>query len=171
MAPFRASSALLGAALLMSAGPALAQAQPKAVAQFGDWSVYTGTSGSAKVCYALSQPKDRLPGGLNRDPAFFFVSTRPGEKVVNEVSLTMGFPMKDGSESKLTIGSQTFMLYTKEEGAWVRNVAEESKLIEAMRKGRDLTVASTSTRGNVTTDKYSLGGIAQALDRVAQECR
>lgn len=176
MAPYRASSALLGAALLaFLAAPALAQGQgqgqPKPVAQFGDWSVYTGGSGNSKVCYALSQPKDRQPNGLSRDPAYFFVSTRPGEKVVNEVSITMGFPLKDGSEAKLTIGPQVFQLYTKEQGAWVRNVAEEGKLVDAMRKGRDLTVASTSTRGNVTTDRYSLSGIAQALDRVVQECK
>ncbi|MEP9375749.1 invasion associated locus B family protein [Aquabacter sp. CN5-332] len=174
MAPFRASSALLGAALLaILAGPALSQgqAQPKPVAQFGDWSVYTGGSGNTKVCYALSQPKDRQPGGLNRDPAYFFVSTRPGEKVVNEVSITMGFKLKDGSESKLTIGPQVFQLYTKDEGAWVRNVAEEGKLVDAMRKGKDLTIASTSVRGNVTTDKYALGGLGQALDRVVQECK
>jgi hypothetical protein len=30
---------------------------------------------------------------------------------------------------------------------------------------------STSARGNANTDRYSLSGISQALDRVAQECR
>jgi hypothetical protein len=40
-----------------------------------------------------------------------------------------------------------------------------------MRKGRDLEMKSTSARGNATTDRYSLSGISQALDRVAQECR
>lgn len=174
MAPYRTSSAILGAALVFGlAVPALAQgaAQPKPVAQYGDWSVYTGQSGSSKVCYALSQPKDRKPEGLKRDPAYFFVSTRPGEKVKNEVSITMGFDLKDGSEAKLTLGSQVFQLYTKDEGAWVRNVAEESKLVDAMKKGKDLTIAATSERGNVTTDRYSLSGLGQALDRVAQECK
>ncbi|MEW6125133.1 MAG: invasion associated locus B family protein [Pseudomonadota bacterium] len=174
MAPYRTRSAVLGAALVMGfAAPALAQgaAQPKPVAQFGDWSVYTGQTGTSKVCYALSQPKDRKPEGLNRDPAYFFVSTRPGEKVKNEVSITMGFGLKEGSEAKLTIGSQVFQLYTKDEGAWVRNVAEEGKLVEAMKKGKDLTIAGTSGRGNVTTDRYSMSGLGQALDRVAQECK
>lgn len=173
MAPFRASSAILGAALLLAAtGGALAQApQPKAVAQFGDWSVYASGSGNSRVCYAISQPKDRQPGGLKRDPAYFFISTRPGEKVTNEVSLKMGFPLKEGSEAKLTVGTQAFQLYTKEDGAWVRNVADEGKLVDAIRKGKDVTVVSTSLRGNPTTDKYGLSGISQALDRVAQECK
>lgn len=152
--------------------PASAQSpgQSKPVAQFGDWSVYVGTSG-AKVCYAISQPKSRAPAGLKRDPAYFFVSTRPGDSVKNEISITTGFPMKDGTDAVLTIGSDTFQLYTKSEGAWVRNVQEENRIVDAMRKGKNLTLVGTSGRGNKTTDTYSLSGIAQALDRVAQECR
>ena len=91
--------------------------------------------------------------------------------MTNEVSLKMGFPLKEGSEAKLTVGTQAFQLYTKEDGAWVRNVADEGKLVDAIRKGKDVTVVSTSLRGNPTTDKYGLSGISQALVRVAQECK
>ncbi|MFS8036913.1 invasion associated locus B family protein [Xanthobacter sp. AM11] len=164
---------LLGVFLACSvAVPAAAQGQPqsRSVAQFGDWSVYVSTA-SPKVCYAISQPKSRAPEGLKRDPAYFFVSTRPGENVKNEVTITVGFPLKEGSDATLTVGSMSLQLYTKNEGAWVRNVADEARLVDAMRKGRDLTVVSTSLRGNPTTDKYSLSGIGQALDRVAQECK
>ncbi|MFG1403188.1 invasion associated locus B family protein [Xanthobacter sediminis] len=165
------SLALFGAFLCAAvATPALAQGQSKPIAQFGDWSVYASTS-TPKVCYAISQPKTRLPVGLSRDPAYFFVSTRPGENVKNEVSITMGFPLKDGSDATLSVGSFTLQLYTKDKGAWVRNVADETKLVDAMRKGKDLTVVSTSVKGNQTTDKYSLSGIGQALDRATQECK
>lgn len=169
----RVHPALLGMFLACAAAaPAAAQGQPqsKAVAQFGDWSVYVSTA-SPKVCYAISQPKTRAPEGLKRDPAYFFISTRPGENVKNEVTVTVGFPLKEGSDATLTVGNATLQLYTKDQGAWVRNVADESKLVDAMKRGKDLTVASTSLRGNVTTDKYSLVGLAQALDRVAQECK
>lgn len=169
----RVHPALLGMFLACTAAaPAAAQGQPqsKAVAQFGDWSVYVSTA-SPKVCYAISQPKTRAPEGLKRDPAYFFISTRPGENVKNEVTVTVGFPLKEGSDATLTVGNATLQLYTKDQGAWVRNVADESKLVEAMKRGKDLTVASTSLRGNVTTDKYSLVGLGQALDRVAQECK
>ncbi|MDQ0505891.1 invasion associated locus B family protein [Xanthobacter agilis] len=161
---------VLAAAALATPAAAQGQGQSKPIAQFGDWSVYASTS-SPKVCYAISQPKTRLPAGLKRDPAYFFVSTRPGESVKNEVSITVGFPMKEGSDATLTVGSLTLQLYTKDQGAWVRNVADETKLVDAMRKGRDLTVVSTSAKGNPTTDKYSLSGIGQALDRATQECK
>ena len=62
-------------------------------------------------------------------------------------------------------------MWTQDKGAWVKNAAEEGRLISSMRGGSQLVVRSTSQRGNVTTDTYSLAGLAQALDRVAQECR
>ena len=166
-------TALAAAILTALAQPALAQAPagPALIAQYGDWGVYVSQNTRSKVCYALSQPKDRQPNNLKRDPGYFFVSTRPGENVKNEVSVIAGFPIKDASDAIADIGGTAFTLYTRSDSAWVRNIAEEVRLVDALRRGRDLTVKSTSARGNVTTDKYSLTGFAQALDRVAQECR
>jgi invasion protein IalB len=143
--------------------------QGSAVAQFGDWGVFTSGTQRGKVCYAASQPKTRAPANLQRDPAFFFLTSRPGENVRNEVSLTLGFPLR--GDATATIGTANFALYTQANGAWIKNAAEEGRLVQAMRGGSQLTVRSTSGRGNVTTDTYSLNGLAQALDRVAQECR
>lgn len=142
---------------------------PKLVAQYGDWGVYVA-NGKGKVCYALAEPKSRAPK-LNRDPGYFFVSTRPSENVHNEVSVVVGFTMKPEADATVDVGKESFPFYAKNDSAWIKNAAEEGKLIEAMRKGSDMNVKSTSTRGNVTTDHYSLSGISQALDRVAQECK
>ncbi|HEY7458640.1 MAG TPA: invasion associated locus B family protein [Xanthobacteraceae bacterium] len=168
-------AALAGAALLatcLATGDTFAQgANPSLVGQYGDWGVYVSQGQKAKVCFALTQPKERLPANLNRDPGYLFVSTRPADNVRNEFSVLIGFPLKEDADPSLTVGNDTFALYARQTGAWIRNVAEEARLIEALRKGKDLTMKSTSVRGNVTTDRYSLSGIAQALDRVAQECR
>ncbi len=156
----------------VAASPAHAQAaSPSLVGQFGDWGVYVGGGQSGKVCFALSQPRERLPGGLNRDPAYIFISTRPGDNIRNEFSVLLGFPLKEDADPSARIGNDSFALYARQSGAWIRNVAEEARLIDSMRKGSDLEMRSTSSRGNVTTDRYSLSGITQALDRVAQECK
>ncbi|MDQ0510513.1 invasion associated locus B family protein [Ancylobacter amanitiformis] len=166
----RAALASLALVIVGTAG-ASAQGAPKQLGQFGDWGAYLDESGSGKICYALAQPKSRLPAGLSRDPAYFFISTRTAENVKGEVSVVMGFPLKEGVDATLTIGTENFGLYTRGTGAWVRNAAEETRLVNALRKGRDVVVKSTSLRGNVTTDSYSLSGIAAAIDRAAQECR
>jgi hypothetical protein len=40
-----------------------------------------------------------------------------------------------------------------------------------MRRNGDLVVKGSSARGTQSTDRYSLKGLGQALDRTAQECR
>jgi hypothetical protein len=141
--------------------------------QFGEWGAYRATPGGKKICFALSKPTSVTsePSGRTRDAAYAFVSTRPSEKVKNEVSVIVGYPQKPGHDATAAIGSSTYAMYTQNDGAWVKNAAEEGQMIEIMRRGSDLVVKSESARGTRTTDTYSLKGIAQALDKVADECR
>jgi len=141
--------------------------------QFGDWGAYQASPGGKKVCFALSKPTKGVtdPPGRSRDPSYFFVSTRPAEKVKNEVSVIVGYPQKSGVEATATIGSTNYAMYTENDGAWIKNAADETQMVDAMRKGSDLVVKSESTHGTKTTDTYSLKGIDQALDKVAEECK
>ena len=141
--------------------------------QFGDWVAYTASPGGKKICFALAKPASAVtdPAGRKRDPSYAFVSTRPAEKVKNEVSVIVGYPQKSGVDASATIGTATFVLYTQNDGAWVKNAAEEAQMIEAMRKGSELVIKSISSHGTKTTDTYSLKGIAEALDKVAEECK
>lgn len=144
--------------------------QPMQLASFGDWGAYASDTAKGKVCYALSQPKERLPAGLNRDPGYLFISTRPSEGVRNEVSVVTGFPTKDGADAEAAIGNTKFTLITKGNSAWMKNAAEDPNLVEAMKKGASLVLKTTSKKGNQNTDRYSLSGFAQALDRVRKDC-
>jgi invasion protein IalB len=141
--------------------------------QFGDWGAYKASPGGKKVCFALSKPTSAVtdPAGRNRDPSYAFVSTRPAEKVKNEVSVIVGYPQKPGVEASAAIGSTSYVLYTQADGAWVKNAAEEAQMVETMRKGSDLVIKSVSSHGTKTTDTYSLKGISDALDKVAEECK
>lgn len=149
------------------------QGQPTLLGQYGDWGAYSGTSGEHKVCFILSKPLSAQtnPPNRPRDPTYLFISTRPADKVRNEVSVVIGYPFKPSSDASAEVGSDKFVLQTQSDGAWVKNAAEEERLVEAMRKGADITIQGTSGRGTVSTDRYSLKGVSQALDRVAQECR
>jgi invasion protein IalB len=168
---------LLGAMVLVSAGAAIDAAQAQSAAQllgeFGAWGAYTATPGGKKVCFALTKPttSETVPPGRPRDPAWLFVSTRPAEKVKEEVSVIFGYPLKANSDATVEIGATNFAMYTQNDGAWVKNAAEEARLVEAMRKGAEVTVKGESSRGTKTVDQFSLKGVSQALDRAAQECR
>jgi invasion protein IalB len=147
--------------------------QPTLLGQYGDWGAYTASPNGSKICFTLAKPKTSKtePAGRKRDPAYVFVSTRPAENVRNEVSVIIGYPFKSASDATAEIGTTKFAMYTQNDGAWIKNVAEEARMIDAMRKGADLTVKGTSGRGTQSTDQYSLKGLAQALDRAEQECK
>ena len=154
------------------AAPAVGGVQPTLLGTYGEWGAYTASPGGKKVCFALAKPANSqtTPAGRPRDPAFLFVSSRPAEKVKDEVSIIIGYGFKPNSDATLEMGGATYAMYTQNDGAWVKNAAEETRLVDAMRKGTDLTVKGTSARGTATSDVFSLKGLAQALDKVGQEC-
>ena len=148
-------------------------AEPTLIGQFGTWGAYTAMPNGKKVCFALAKPSSSKtnPPNRPRDPAYAFVSTRPAEKVVNEVSVMIGYPLKPGSESTLEVGGAAYAMYTQGDGLWIKNAAEEERMVEAMRKGAEVTIKGMSVKGTETTDVFSLKGLSQALDRLAQDCK
>jgi invasion protein IalB len=166
---------LAALAVGLYAAPSFAQGegQPALLQQFGDWGVYAGLTSGKKVCFALAQPASAQtnPPNRPRDPVYLFVSTRPAENVRNEISVIIGYPHKPGTEATADVGTAHFSLQTQSDNAWLKNAGEEERLLDAMRKGSDLVVKGVSGRGTQTTDRYSLRGLGQALDRVGQECR
>ncbi|MFH1340001.1 MAG: invasion associated locus B family protein [Pseudomonadota bacterium] len=169
-----ASVVVCGIAISAQAqGASSKDAEPTLIGQFGSWGAYTAMPNGKKVCFALAKPSSSKtdPPNRPRDPAYAFVSTRPAEKVVNEVSVMIGYPLKPGSESTLEVGGAAYAMYTQGDGLWIKNAAEEERMVEAMRKANDLTIKGLSARGTETTDVFSLKGLSQALDRLAQDCK
>ena len=142
--------------------------KPVQVATFGDWGAYLA-KGKAKTCYALASPQDRKPEAKH-DAAYVFIADRPGEKVHNEVSIIMGFPMKEaGAQAK--VGNASFDLVAKGANAWIKNPGDEAKFVEALQHGGKLVVKAPPVKGPVTTDTYSLAGLKPALERVSKDCK
>lgn len=177
-------SAPLAALVILAGGPAVSQtrqpAKPQAapagqgqaaeLGTFGEWTVYESPQGRSKVCYILTKPKERVPKTLTRDPGFLFITARPAEQVRNEVSFVLGFAARETTPGEAVIGATKFALAPKGKSAWIANAAEENGFIEAARRGQSLNVTVTSGRGNASTDRYSLAGLSQALERMRRAC-
>jgi hypothetical protein len=148
-------------------------AKPTLLGQYGDWGAYTASPGGRKVCFAIAKPSvsETDPPGKSRNPAFMFVSSRPADKVNNEISITIGYPFKPSSDATVEVGSNSFALYTQQDGAWIKNAAEETHLVDAMRTAQNAVVKGVSAKGTHSTDTFSLHGFAQALDRTDQDCK
>jgi Invasion associated locus B (IalB) protein len=147
--------------------------EPTLIGQFGTWGAYTATPNGKRVCFALAKPTSSKtnPPNRPRDPAYAFVSTRPAEKVINEVSVMIGYALKPGSESTLEVGGASFAMYTQGDGLWIKNAAEEEQMVQAMRRSPDAVIKGVSAKGTETMDTFSLKGLSQALDKIAQDCK
>jgi hypothetical protein len=137
--------------------------------RFDDWSAYTATSNGKTVCFALTTSSK--PKSANRGLTYAMVSTRPTEKVVNEVSFITDYRVTSGSGSAgLEVGGNSYALYGQDNNFWVNNVSEETRLVDAMRHSPEIAMKGRTADGTQKNDVYSLKGFAQAVDRVALEC-
>ena len=154
--------------------------EARAVGSYGDWKVYHSASGKAKICYLLAEPKTREPGEEKSDKAYAFISERPAERVRNEVSFVMGFEVATAADLKerkhdkkakvettaaptVVIGDAEFDLAPKGSDLWVKNAAEESKVIDEMRKGSSLVIKADDEAGprhdrHLFADRLQPGG-------------
>jgi hypothetical protein len=172
--------------------------KPAQVEKFGDWAVYVAGVGKGRICYTAAKPKSTEPANLTRDQGYAFISDRPSEGVRNEVSFIMGFDVSGGDTaeasseakpgekpaSKSSVKSKasaapapiafvdqaSFEMLPKGGNLWVKNAAKESALIAEMRKSAKLVIKAASLRGHQLIDTYSLGGFAQAMERLQKEC-
>lgn len=143
---------------------------PTLLKQFNDWEVYSYDGQGGKICYALSKPKDKQPADRDHGDVFFFLSNRPQEGVKGETSILVGYTFKENSSVVVDVDGKKFTMFTKGDGAWMENPAQEASLLQAMRAGRAMTVSGTSSRGTETTYRFSLSGVTAASNQVSQSC-
>jgi len=155
-------------ALLAAASPALAQSATK-IGQHNAWGTYSYKASAGTVCYVLTVPTDKQPPSLNHGDIFFFVSQKPGQNVSYEPQFIASYDFQANSKVSVTVGNQSFSMFTRGKSAWMENAAEEPQLIAAMRGGADMRVQAKSGRGNDTSYVFSLRGITAALNSI-QSC-
>jgi Invasion associated locus B (IalB) protein len=168
-----ALGALLGCAALALSAAGAAADTPTLLGVSSAWSAFTSGSGSAKICYAISKPSATSPKA-KRDPIYFLITDYPGRRTKSEPEVVPGYQYKDGSTVTAQVGGDSFAFFTQNDGgagaAWVRQRADEVRLIDAMKRGSTVVVTGTSKRGKVTKDTYSLAGLADALDKIHASC-
>ena len=141
--------------------------------QYGDWGAYSASAGGNKICFASAKPSslDTDPPGRSRSSPYVFISARPGDKVSREVSVIIGYAFRPKSDATLEVGSASFALATKQDGAWIKNQAEETDLVAAMRVSQSAVLKGESAKGTRSTDRFALKGLTEALNRSEQDCK
>jgi Invasion associated locus B (IalB) protein len=167
---------LLTAGLILAGTGAAVAAQTGAATTLGSfkqWTAYSSSDAGGKMCFIASEPtnsKYAPSAPKSRDKAYFMVTTIPAKKIKNEASTIIGYAFKEGSKVTVDVEGKKFTMFTDKDNAWIENQAQEATLVSAMKGAKTMSVEGTSKRGTVTTDTYSLSGLASALDAIAKEC-
>src|SRR5690606_22764280 len=106
----------------------------------------------------------------NHGDGFFCVANRPCEGVNNEPMVMVGDRFKKGSYVSVDVAGTKITFFTKGDGAWVENAAQEKQLVSARKAGRAMTVSGESGRGTQTSYRYSLSGVTAAIGAADKAC-
>jgi len=142
----------------------------KKIGKFKDWESFVLMQGENKVCYAQSKPIVRAPKKFKRDPSRLFVSFRPTENIINEVSVTNGYEFKSKTPVTAKSGKKVYDLFSKGRFAWIVDDKDEKKLIITMKKASRLMIIGNTEQGNQTTDHYSMMGFTKAYSSAKKSC-
>jgi len=157
----------LSATVIAAVPPAFA----KFLENYGDWSTFAEKEGGKPLCYMASEPKKAEGKYKKRDAALVLVTHRPAEKAVGVVSIQAGYPYKKESGAEVTIGAETFKLFTDAGHAWAKDGKMDKALVAAMKAGTTMTVVGVSAKGTKTRDTYSLKGFTRAYHAISKACK
>ena len=156
------------------ASAAFAQESSNRVAADTDWAVFEGAD--PKECWAVTAPKetentrDGRSVSVRRGDILLFVTYRPSNNVVGEVSFTGGYPFASGSTATIQIGETTFEMFTEGEYAWPATPEDDRKIVTAMKRGAEAVVTARSSRGTQTQDTFSLLGATSMIEDAENRC-
>ena len=141
----------------------------KSIGKFKDWEVFTLQESTNKVCFLQSSPVLQAPKKVERESRFF-VTFRPSEKIMDEVSVTAGYKFNSKNEVRIKSGKNIYKLFSQENFAWLRENRQEKKLIKIMKKGSRIMITGYNQSGSQTIDHYSLMGFTKAYNLAKKSC-
>ena len=161
-------AALIGFAFLLAA-PALAQGT-KAVKTNGAWTLYSHQGAPGDICFITSQPRETEPADVERDRAYFYVSSWSQDGIRNQISVLLGYDLDDQSAISVLVGNRRFGLFAKDGKGFIANATEELQLIDAMKRGNTMVVEARTKDGTTTRDTYSLIGVTASMNQLNEGC-
>ena len=136
----------------------------KKIGKFKDWETMVIKNNSKFVCFAQSKPVLQSPKSYKRE-ARLFVSFRPNEKIINEISITSGYEYNNENSIIAKSGKHKYKFDIAQENfAWLADNKMEKKMINTMKKGSRIMVSGYNQKGSQTIDHYSLLGFTKAYN-------
>ena len=142
----------------------------KKIGKFKDWETLVLIKDNVLTCFAQTKPVLQSPKANKRE-ARLFVSFRPSDKVVDEISTTSGYEFNNQNRILATSGKKKYEFdITQNSFAWIKSNKVEKKMIKTMKKGSRIMVTGYNKSGSQTIDHYSLLGFTKAYNTAKKSC-
>ncbi len=160
---------IVGVAFAFSSVTAKAQSV-QLLGDFKDWSAYSTSQGSGKLCFILSKPENVSPEPENYTQSYLYLTHRPSENIRNEFNFIAGFEFASEAQAILKIGAESYDLFTKADAAWLADRDLSKKVAGQMRAGSKLIIESMSNNNVKISQTFSLSGVTAASRAIDREC-
>jgi len=140
------------------------------IGKFKDWETIVIKNDNEFVCFAQSKPVLQSPKKNPRE-ARLFVSFRPNEKILDEISITAGYEFNKKNSITAKSGKNKYKFdIVQENFAWMADSKQEKKMIKIMKKGSRIMITGYNQEGSQTIDHYSLLGFTKAYGAAKKNC-
>ena len=140
------------------------------IGKFKDWETIVIKNDNEFVCFAQSKPVLQSPKKNPRE-ARLFVSFRPNEKILDEISITAGYEFNKKNSIRARSGKNKYKFdIVQENFAWITDNKQEKKMIRIMKKGSRIMITGYNQGGSQTIDHYSLLGFTKAYGTAKKNC-
>ena len=138
--------------------------------KFKDWEAVLVDNKDNKVCFAQSKPVLQSPKKGDRE-ARLFVTFRPSDKIIDEVSITSGYEYNKQNSIIATSGKSKYKFdITQDNFAWISSNKIEKKIVKRMKKASRIMITGYNKSGSQTIDHYSLMGFTKAYNAAKKSC-
>ena len=142
----------------------------KKIGKFKDWETMILKKDSGLVCFAQTKPVLQSPKNNPRE-ARLFVTFRPNEKIIDEISITAGYEFNNKNSIIAKSGKNKYKFDISQENfAWIADNKKEKKMIKTMKKGSRIMITGYNKEGSQTIDHYSLLGFTKAYSTAKKNC-
>ena len=86
---------------------------PRSTGKYKNWESFTAETDKGKICFAQTLPTKRAPAAIKRGESKLFVTFRPSENIVDEVSITSGHDYKTSTVTAASGKKKIFFFFTE----------------------------------------------------------
>ncbi len=145
------------------AGPAAAK---DGLGVFGEWAAFRDPA--VPRCYAIAAAEPRRRNEASS--GYADVGTWPKRAVRGQVHFRLSRTLHASPRLSLSIGGARFELTGGGIDAWAKDPRADAAIVAAMRSAPRMSVSGVDAAGRRFTDRYSLDGVATAMDAATVGC-